>query len=112
MTKEKKRSKKKEGIIARILNGKALRDERVTNNFGLFLLIILYMLLYVGNRYILQQELHTIAKLKREITTLKYDVLDKQSELSEKGRQSHIEQYIKENNSELRIATQPPYVIK
>ncbi|MBR6806694.1 MAG: hypothetical protein IKM47_09365, partial [Bacteroidaceae bacterium] len=63
MTKEKKRSKKKEGTIARILNGKALRDERVTNNFGLFLLIILYMLLYVGNRYILQQELHTIAKL-------------------------------------------------
>ena len=112
MTKEKKRSKKKEGIIAMILNGKALRDERVTNNFGLFLLIILYMLLYVGNRYILQQELHTIANLKREVTTLKYDVLDKQSELSEKGRQSHIEQYIKENNSELRIATQPPYVIK
>ena len=44
MTKEKKRSKKKEGIIARILNGKALRDERVTNNFGLFLLIILSLL--------------------------------------------------------------------
>lgn len=112
MTKENKRPRKKEGIFARILNGKALRDERVTNNFGLFLLIILYMLLYVGNRYILQQELHMIAKLKREVTTLKYDVLDRQSELSEKGRQSHIEQYIKDNNSELRIATQPPYVIK
>ena len=112
MTKEKRKPRRKEGIFARILNGKVLRDERVTNNFGLFVLIIIYMLLYVGNRYILQQELHTIANLKREVTTLKYDVLDKQSELSEKGRQSHIEKYIKDNNSELGIATQPPYVIK
>ena len=104
--------KAKEGIFAKIFNGKHLMDERITNNAGLFILIIIYMLLYVGNRYVFQQELHTIANLKTEVTTLKYDVLDKQSELSEKGRKSHIEKYIKENNSELRIATQPPYVIK
>ncbi len=104
--------KKKEGIFAKIFNGKYFRDERITNNPGLFIVIIIYMLLYVGNRYVFQQELQTISRLKTEVTTLKYDVLDKQSELSEKGRQSHIEKYIKDNNSELRIATQPPYVIK
>lgn len=111
-TPNKTHKKNKEGIFARLLNGKFLRDERITGNSWLFVLIICYLLLYVANRYVYQQEMHTIAALKSEVSKLKYDILSKQSELSEKGRQSHIEKYIQENNSELGIATQPPYVIK
>lgn len=107
-----KKKKKKGGIINRLFNGHLLRDERITKNFGLFALITVYMVLYVSNRYAFQQELHTISNLKKEVKTLEYDVLIQQSELSEKGRQSHIEKYVKESESELGIATQPPFLIK
>ena len=113
MTEKKKKSARpKEGIFAKLFNGKFLRDERITGNGWLFALTVVYMLIYVANRYVYQQEMHTIVALKSEVSKLKYDILSKQSELSEKGRQSHIEKYIKDNNSELGIATQPPYVIK
>ena len=58
------------------------------------------------------QELHKIADLKDDVKILKYDILTRQSELSGKGRQSNVEKYVKESESELGIATQPPFLIE
>lgn len=106
------KKKKKSGIFYKIYSGNALLDERITKNTGLFVLVVFYIIIYVSNRYAFHQELHKIADLKEEVKMLKYDVLTQQSELSEKGRQSHIEKYVKESESELGIATQPPFLIE
>lgn len=107
-----KKKKKKSGIFYKIYSGNILRDERITKNAGLFALVIFYIIIYISNRYAFQQELHQISDLKDEVKILKYDVLTQQSELSEKSRQSHIEKYVKESESELGIATQPPFLIE
>lgn len=107
-----KKKKKKSGIFYKIYSGNILRDERITKNAGLFALVVFYIIIYISNRYAFQQELHRISDLKEEVKILKYDVLTQQSELSEKSRQSHIEKYVKENESELGIATQPPFLIE
>ena len=53
-----------------------------------------------------------IDKLKKELTDIKYDALTRSSELMELSRQSRIEEYIKTRDSQLQIATNPPYLIK
>ena len=109
--KTQKKKKKKGGIFYKIYSGNILRDERITKNAGLFALVVFYIIIYIS-RYAFQQELHQISDLKEEVKILKYDVLTQQSELSEKSRQSHIEKYVKESESELGIATQPPFLIE
>ena len=108
----KKKKKKSGGIFYKIYGGDFLRNEKITRNAGLFALIMLYAIIYVSNRYAFHQELHKISDLKEDVKILQYDVLTRQSELSEKGRHSHIEKYVKESESELGIATQPPYLIE
>lgn len=110
--KPKKKKKRSGGFFYKIYGGDFLRNEKVTKNAGLFALIMFYAILYVSNRYAFNQELHKISDLKEDVKILQYDVLTRQSELSEKGRQSHIEKYVKESESELGIATQPPYLIE
>ena len=114
MTKEQQKKKKKKGggFFYKIYSGNILRDERLTKNAGLFALILFYAIIYVSNLYAYHQELHKIADLKDDVKILKYDILTRQSELSGKGRQSNVEKYVKESESELGIATQPPFLIE
>ena len=110
--KAQKKKKKKGGIFYKIYSGNILRDERITKNAGLFALVVFYIIIYISNRYAFQQELREIEHLKRVRLDLRYDLLTIQSEFSDKSRQSHVERYIQENNSELRTATRPPFSIE
>ena len=53
-----------------------------------------------------------IDQLKKELTDIKYDALTRSSELTEKSRQSHIEEYVSKEESALQTSTNPPYLIK
>lgn len=108
----KEKNKKPRGIFSYFLGGKFLGSDIFTNNVGLFVMIVLYSFIYISNRYALQQQDSEIEKLKKTKQDLKYDVLTLQSEFSEKSRQSHIEEYINKNNSRLKSATHPPFIIE
>ena len=109
----KKRKKKNSGkIINSIIGGKIFKSELFIKNTGLLLLIALYAFIYVSNRYATRQEVAYIKELRTQVTDMRYKLLTLQSELSEKSRQSNIEKHIKENNSNLKTATNPPYTIK
>lgn len=110
--KETGKGKKKRGLLSYMIGGKFLSSDIFVQNAWLFALIVIYAFIYVSNRYSLQQELNEIEHLKKTKQDLKYDVLTLQSEFSEKSRQSQIEEYINKNNSELKGATHPPYLIK
>ena len=71
-------------------------------------------ILYIDNRYSCQMELIEIDRLKKELIDIKYDALTISSELTEKSRQSRIEEYIATNEGEssLETAATPPYLIK
>ena len=91
--------------------------DRLTNDFfkrqiKLLVLIMILTIIYISNRYSCQQELIEIDKLKKELMDIKYDALTRSSELTEKSRQSRIEEYISQSQSDLGTSTNPPYLIE
>ncbi len=79
---------------------------------GMIILVVLFIILYIDNRYSSQQEMIEIDRLKKELTDIKYDALTVSSELTERSRQSRIEEYISAEGTPLETATTPPYLIK
>lgn len=111
--KDSNKKKKKNGkFINSLIGGKMFSSEIFINNIWLMLLIAFYMFIYVSNRYAYRQELKQIKTLKTEKQDMKYQLLTKQSEFSEKSRQSNIERYVNQHESKLQIATKPPYTIE
>ncbi|MDR0962446.1 MAG: hypothetical protein LBM62_07820 [Mediterranea sp.] len=95
-----------------IIGGDILASGFFRRQTKLLVLLMLLVLFYIHNRYACQQQIIEIDRLKRELTDIKYDALTRSSELMERSRQSHIEEYIKKSKSDLQIATNPPYLIK
>ncbi len=106
------KKKKKGNLLGQILSGKALRSELFLNNIWLMLLIVFYSFIYVSNRYAYRQERKHIKQLKVELQDAKYMLLTKQSEFSEKSRQSNIENYVNKYQSQLKTAKNPPFTIE
>lgn len=79
---------------------------------NLIILIMILVILYIDNRYSSQQEMIEIDRLKKELIDTKYDALTISSELTEKSRQSRIEEYISAEGAPLETASTPPYLIK
>lgn len=95
-----------------IMGGDILAHKFLRRQTNLLILIVFLTILYIDNRYSSQQELIEIDRLKKELTDIKYDALTISSELTEKSRQSRIEEYLATENTGLQTATTPPYVIK
>ena len=95
-----------------ILGGDILGHSFLKRQANLLILIVLLTILYIDNRYSSQQELIEIDRLKKELTDIKYDALTISSELTERSRQSRIEEYISNKESDLQTSTNPPYLIK
>ena len=73
---------------------------------------MVFIIFYIHNRYASQQQQIEIDRLKKELIDIKYDALTRSSELMEKSRQSRIEDYISNKESDLQTSTHPPYLIK
>ncbi|MCD8165602.1 MAG: hypothetical protein LUE93_05420 [Bacteroides sp.] len=105
-------SPKKRNSFKSILGGDILANDFFRRQTHLLILIMVFIIFYIHNRYSSQQQLLEIERLKEKLTDIKYDALTRSSEVMEKTRQSRIEEYIATEGSELQTATHPPYVIK
>ncbi len=94
------------------IGGDILTHEFLRRQKGLLILILIYTIFYIANRYACQQELIEIDRLKKELVDMKYNTLTRSSELTEKSRQSKIEEYVSKEESNLQTSTTPPYLIK
>lgn len=103
---------KKHASWKSIVGGDILATDFFRRQTKLVVLIMTLVIFYIHNRYACQQQMIEIDRLKKELTDIKYDALTRNSELMERSRQSRIEEYISNRESELQTATQPPYVIK
>lgn len=95
-----------------IIGGDILATDFFRRQTKLIVLIMLFVLFYIHNRYACQQQMIMIDKLKKDLIDIKYDALTRSSELMERSRQSRIEEYIATKNSDLQTSTNPPYLIK
>jgi hypothetical protein len=95
-----------------ILGGDFLTAEMVRHQIWLIMLVVLFAIVYVAFRYQCQQDMITIDKMEKELLDAKYKALSSSSTLTEKCRESHVLDALKNNkDSLLHIADQPPYII-
>lgn len=95
-----------------LLFGDFLTADTLRHNAGFIVLVVVCMLLYIGNGYSTQQELIEVNSLKEQVEDARYNALTRSSELLEKSRQSHIEEYLySKGDSSLQTATTSPYVL-
>lgn len=98
--------------LRKILGGDILNAEFVRSQIWLFVLIVLFTVVYVAFRYQCQQDMLTIDRLERELKDAKYKALSSSSTLTERCRESHVLEMLKNNeDSLLRPSDQPPYII-
>jgi hypothetical protein len=96
-----------------ILGGDLLTTEVVRSQIWLFVLIVVFSIVYVAFRYQCQQDMIAIDKLEKTLTGAKYKALSSSSTLTEKCRESHVLDILKQNqDSLLHQADQPPYIIE
>ena len=95
-----------------ILGGVFLTADMVRRQIWLFVLLVAFCIAYVAVRYQCQQDLLAIDKLEKELLDAKYKALSSSSTLTEKCRESHVLDALKQNkDSLLHIADKPPYII-
>ena len=95
-----------------ILGGDFLTAQMVRQHIGIIVLIVGFTIVYVAFRYQCQQDLIAIDKMEKELLDAKYKALSSNSTLTEKCRESHVLDALKNNkDSLLHVADQPPYII-
>ena len=95
-----------------ILGGDFLTAQMVRRHIGIIVLIVVFTIVYVAFRYQCQQDLIAIDKMEKELLDAKYKALSSNSTLTEKCRESHVLDALKNNkDSVLHVADQPPYII-
>ena len=95
-----------------ILGGDILNTQAIRRQVWLILLITVFSILYVSNRYSCQKQQIRIDNLNVELKKSKYKTLSLSSVLTERSRESHVEELLKANNdSTIHAADQPPYII-
>jgi hypothetical protein len=96
-----------------ILGGDLLTTQIVRSQIWLFILIVGFTIVYVAFRYQCQQDMLTIDRLEGQLKDAKFKALSSSSTLTEKCRESHVLDILKQNkDSLLHQADQPPYIIE
>ena len=86
--------------LRKILGGDILTAQIIRKQIWLFMLIVVFIIIYISNRYSIQKDL------------IKYKALSTSSQITEKSRESNVLDMLKHSkDSTLHIATQPPYII-
>lgn len=99
--------------LRKILGGDWLTADLLRRQLGVLLLIVIFIIVYISNRYSCQKDMLEIDRLNTELIDAKYRALSSSSELTEKCRESNVLKMLQTNkDSMLRIPSQPPYIIE
>ena len=98
--------------LRKILGGDILSADIIRKQIWLILIIVLFIVVYISNRYKCQQDLILIDNLTEQLKDAKYRALSSSSDLTQQTRESKVLEQLKTcQDSTLQIATQPPYII-
>ena len=98
--------------LRKILGGDILTAQIIRRQIWLGILIVVFIIIYISNRYNIQNDIIELDKLQKELQDTKYKALSTSSQITEKSRESNVLDMLKNNkDSVLHIATQPPYII-
>ncbi len=85
----------------------------IRQQIWLFVLIGVFMIIYVSNRYSCQKDILEIDRLQNQLQDAKYRALSSTSELTERSRESNVLNALKaQNDSTLKMSGEAPFYIK
>ena len=98
--------------LRKILGGDILSADIIRKQIWLILIIVLFIVVYISNRYKCQQDLILIDNLTEQLKDAKYRALSSSSDLTQQTRESKVLEKLRaSSDSTLHIATHPPYII-
>lgn len=98
--------------LRKILGGDILTAQVIRRQIWLIVLVVFFIIIYISNRYSIQQDMIEIDQLQKELQNAKYKALSSSSQITERSRESNVLKMLQNNkDSVLHIATQPPYII-
>ena len=98
--------------LRKILGGDILTAQVIRRQIWLVVLVVFFIIIYISNRYSIQQDMIEIDQLQEELQNAKYKALSSSSQITERSRESNVLKMLQNNkDSVLHIATQPPYII-
>lgn len=98
--------------LRKILGGDILNAQFIRRQVWLMLLIVLFMMVYIANRYSCQKDLVEIDRLNEQLKDAKYKALSSNSAVTEKCRESNVLEMLRQGaDSTLHVPTQPPFII-
>ena len=98
--------------LRKILGGDILNTTTIRKQLWLFLLITFFLFIYISNRYSCQNELIKIDRLTKELQDVKYKSLSSNSQITERSRESHVLQLLRNSkDTTIRMSDQPPYMV-
>lgn len=98
--------------LKKILGGDILSAEIMRRQIWLILLVTVFVVVYISNRYKCQQNLILIDNLTEQLKDAKYRALSSSSDLTQQTRESMVLERLRaDKDSTLHIPTQPPYII-
>lgn len=109
---EDERPLSKSFTLRKILGGEILDTSTIRQQIWVFVIVTVFIVLYISNRYSCQQYLIEIDALNVELKDVKYKALSSSSMLTEMSRESRVLEKLKTNkDSVLHISKQPPFII-
>ncbi len=96
-------------FLNELLDGSIMTKEVIKKNYGLALLMVVLIFLYINNHYAVILQLSEIDTLQKEVTEAKYEALTRSSELMREKRQSNMVQWIQERGMTLKESDTPPF---
>jgi cell division protein FtsL len=92
-----------------ILTGDILNRKFIQKQFGVVLLTICLMFIYMDNRMKCEQQLIKIDSLNKELANEKYICMVTEAELLKNSRIEQVKEIIKKHNLNLEEESLPPY---
>lgn len=85
----------------------------VRHHIALIIVIVFFLIFYIGVRYQCEQDVLEINQLEKDLVDAKYKALSSSSNLTELCRQSNVLKVLRENQDTLlHLSDQPPYIIE
>ncbi|MCR4919787.1 MAG: hypothetical protein K5928_08280 [Prevotella sp.] len=100
-------------VLQGLFFGDVVWRRLLQSNVKVVLLIVVFTVIYVGVRYQCQHDMVEINELEAQLKDAKYNAMTTSSNLTERTRESHILNALRQNRDTLlHISEQPPYIIE
>lgn len=97
----------------KIISGDFLDTKLLRKNIWLIVIFVGFVIVSISNRYSTQKSLIEIDKLNKRLEDVKYRTLSSNSQLTERIRESHVLEALRNSkDSVLKLPSHPPYIIQ